>query len=109
MDERRHINRDELLDWLCWKRATTAERFYPPDETAEECADNWEQELSERAVGREYGEHNRALLEAVEFFNDMEAEGYDPKARAQRHIEESELDLPSIDWTWYEQCVVQKN
>lgn len=104
MDEEQHINTDELLDWLCWERATTGERFFPPRETANECLDELCGDLRgeeyEYAHGKEYGQHGRAWVEAVEFFHRLQGEGYDPVERAERHIRESDLDLPGIDWEW---------
>jgi len=31
---------DDFIQWLCWMWAQDGERFYPPDETAEECTEN---------------------------------------------------------------------
>jgi len=91
----------EILDWLCWKFATDGERFYPPDETAEECIESMDVD-SDRKKGSEYGQHYRAYGEAREFYSQMEKRGFDPKARAKRHMDESDLDLEPIDWEWLE-------
>lgn len=102
---------EEFLDWLCWSRAMDGERFYPPDETAAECIEHFEEsdseivEVTERSRGREYGSHARAYMDAVDFFEDAENWGFDPKARAERYIEEARedgSDLPEIDWAWWE-------
>lgn len=99
----------EMLDWLCWRFAVDAERFFPPDETAQECVEQFDYEDGSlekaEAVGWEKGQHSRAWTEAVEFFHDLEMRGHDPKERAEREIErsrEDDLDLPEIDWSWYE-------
>ena len=103
---------DEMLDWLCWCFADSAERFYPPDETAEECIeelpdDKYEEGSIEEAEARgwERGEHTRAVLEADSFYRKLERCGYDPKARAEREIKrarEQGLNLPDIDWSWWD-------
>lgn len=96
---------DEMLDWLCWVWATDGERFYPPDETAKECVEAVEKEGDSEALAWEEGYHSRAYVDAVERFDDLETRGFDPKARAERHIREArdrDLDLPAIDWSWLE-------
>lgn len=104
VDEDPEISTDEFLDWYCWSVASTAERFYPPDETAEECCEA--RDITDQFErGMEYGQHCRELTMATMFFSDMENHGFDPKARAQRSIERSReegLDIPDIDWTWWE-------
>lgn len=112
IDEDRDRTPDELLDWLCWMWALDGERFFPPDETAEECmvavAETYEGQSDEdriKAKGWEHGQHARAWTEAVERFHDLEARGFDPKARAEREIaraREDGLDLQDIDWEWWD-------
>lgn len=98
---------DEMLDWLCWSFYYTGERFFPPEETAEECIEaakedgRWDEEEHEYREGMEYGKHGRAWSESVEFYDQMVSRGFDPVRRTHRHIEESELDLPEADdWEW---------
>jgi len=102
---------DMTLDWLCWERATSGERFYPPEETAVECVEaltgsdeDVEHAEFDPSLDKEVGQHQRAWLEAVEFFDSLQARGYDPVARVERHIAYSriirDLDLPRIDWEW---------
>lgn len=106
IDEDRRIEPDELLDWLCWCAATSGERFYPPTETAEECAEAMASESEDTAFDdvyeRELGKHQRAYMDAFEFFHDLENHGYDPKGRAQRYIEVDDTVLDDIDWSWWE-------
>lgn len=110
LEEEQRTTPDELLDWLCWCFAMDGERFYPPDETAEECLEAFEGndgdfDVDERRRGVEHGQHSRAYMTAVMFFEDLENWGYDPKARAEREIETSKddgLELPDIDWEWYD-------
>lgn len=95
---------DELVDWLCWVWATDGERFYPPDETADECSAAIAHPDDE-PLAWERGYHARAYGEAVERFADLEASGVDPVERAERYIEAARargLDLPSIEWRWLE-------
>jgi len=95
----------ELLDWLCWSWATTGERFYPPDETAKECVESIDSDDGSGERAWEEGYHSYAYNEAVDRFNDLKSAGYDPVRRAERHIEEArkdDLDLPDIDWEWWE-------
>lgn len=95
----------ELVDWLCWSWATTGERFYPPDETAHQCVADVDTSDKSEALAWEAGYHSRAYTEAVERFDDLQARGFDPVTRAERHIDEARnegLDLPDIDWEWWE-------
>jgi len=103
----------ETLEWLCWKFAKDGERFYPPDETAEECMGAVEELYEERTemsyregFGVEKGQHSRAYTTAVEFFVDMKRKAYDPVEMAENEVERSRengLDLPGIDWEWLEE------
>lgn len=98
-------NVEELVNWLCWSWATDGERFYPPDETARECVDEVEKTGDNTARAWEEGYHSRAYTEAVERFEDLKARGFDPVERTERHLEEARnrgLDLPDIDWEWWE-------
>lgn len=101
----------ELLDWLCWYYAGMAERFYPPEETAAECADAIldadDMDRDESTVHlKERAMHYRALDDAIEFFRDLERRGFDPRGRAEREIARARAngleDLPAINWTWYD-------
>lgn len=126
------MTNDELLDRLCWLHASDAERFFPPDETADECIEHFEEAMEEgitsetqtfdgdeyvsydneakirvtdKSRGSEYGAHGRALNNAVRFFKELENAGLDPKARAERYNKESipeDEEVPDLDWTWYE-------
>ena len=122
-DESPEPTADEFLDWLCWTTAHTGERFYPPDATAEETAEAWEdeglrplgsqaspdddgEEMNECDRGVIYGQHLRAINDADGLLKDLEHWGFDPKARAERYIEyarkEHDMDLSPIDWEWFE-------
>jgi len=92
----------DLLDWLCWMWAQEGERFYPPDETAQEMAIGRGDVTDEFDCGMLYGTHTRAYTTAVERFMDLENRGFDPRERAEHHIEDSDLDLPPTDWSWWE-------
>jgi len=103
-----HENTDktpnELLDWLCWVWATDGEQFYPPDETATECFESLETTNSD-ALAYEEGYHARAYTQAVDRYHNLQKKGFNPKARAERHIHEAQengLDLDDIDWAWLE-------
>lgn len=103
LDDQPHA--EEVLDWLCWGWATDGERFYPSKETAEECIEGVDKAGDEEALAWEEGYHSRAYTEAVERFDDLEARGFDPVQRTERHIGEArdrDLDLPDIDWEWWE-------
>lgn len=105
---------DELLDWLCWENAMTAERFYPPDETAAQCIGDVESDenpVSDREIGSEEGYHRASWLSAVAFFEDLERLGYDPRARTEREIENAAdrgLDISTPDWTWYDETIANR-
>jgi len=106
------VSLDEFVNWYCWRIATSGERFYPPDETAEECIAHFEAEQEESEAinvtdisrGQEYGEHARAWTNAVEFFSDMAKHGFDPVARAEKYVESTQdgdcPELDGIDWEW---------
>lgn len=117
IDEDTDKSADEMLDWFCWSYATLGERFYPPEETAAECVEALSEnhlgsgETDEMTVWKyhgaynyEEGQHYRVLLEANEFYRDMETFGFDPKGRAKREVHrarENGLDnvaMPSFDW-----------
>ena len=93
---------DELLDWLCWMWALDGDRFYPPKETAAECAEH-NKGADETGLAWEEGYHARAYSEAVERFDDLEVRGFDPRKRTERYIERAEErgdNLDPIDWEW---------
>lgn len=94
---------DEMLDWVCWELATDGERFYPPDETAEECIDALGI-TDESDRGWERGQHLAKYSKARTLFKMLDGMGFDPKARAQREAENTPdgVDLPPIDWAWLE-------
>lgn len=92
----------EFLNWYCWYTAETATRFHPPQETAEECLDEFE-DVDDYQRGVEYGQHSRAFLEAADFFEDARAQGLNPVERAKRYEEEN--DIPEgdrVEWAWLE-------
>lgn len=68
----------EMLEWLCWRFAIQGERFYPPEETAEECMDIFEDMYEGEDLvyhtGVERGQHARAWTDAMVFFEDMKKE-----------------------------------
>lgn len=108
---------DKFLNWLCWTWAQDGERFYPPDETAEECIeavrDGYEEEYSgfllsfelTKAFSWEEGQHARAYDEARFKFKDAENWGFDPVERAARyHYNEvwtEDNNVEKMDWEWY--------
>lgn len=108
---------DEYLDRLCWLVGSRCDRFYPPDETAQECIESFEETAAENEdvsppdeadIGNEYGYHTASFIHGAELFQDMYTYGFDPKERAQRDIERAveEHDLDgdalAIDWTWWD-------
>lgn len=99
VDEDPEEDLEHIVDWLCWTWARRGEHNFPPDNRAEECIERLDLEAGE-AQGKEYGAHSEKYITARERFHDMEKYGLDPKARAERYIEESDLDLPDIDWEW---------
>jgi hypothetical protein len=103
LDEDADRTVDEMLDWLCWDVADTAARFYPPQESTQECVDAMDVERDSMAGEYEYGTHMRALQDAVAIFDDLQRFGFDPKGRAQREVARN--DLPEIDWEWYDVLV----
>lgn len=109
MSEERHIDTNELLDHLCWKFAWEGDRFYPPRETARECVRaRYEEDKTHfgEELEREVGQHGRAWDTAVDFFETLQAEGYDPVMRARRYVERDDIlteeSLPE-DWEWLEE------
>lgn len=101
----------EALEYLCWSNATSAERFFPPEETAIECMAAHSEVYEEHddmdydeGLAWEMGQHGRALSDAAEFFDDLVVRGFDPVRMAEQHIEDAReegLDgLPDIDWDW---------
>lgn len=101
------MDADEFLTWYCWERAVTAAGFYPPEESAENCLEQFE-EWDEKDKIAEEATHHRALTECWEFFSSAEARGIDPKARADQYVakrQEEGVDLPEIDWTWYHETI----
>jgi hypothetical protein len=105
MSDEQDPSAEDVLDWLCWVWASDGDRFYPPGETAQGCVEGLDEAGNEKKLAREEGYHIRAYVGAVDRFEALEARGFDPVARAERHIEdaqERELDLPDIDWSWWE-------
>ncbi|MFB6236918.1 MAG: hypothetical protein ABEH81_00945 [Halopenitus sp.] len=99
---------DEMLSFWCWKYATDAEDFYPPEETARGCIENKEHleddDLQTKlAFQKEFGLHIRAYREAVEFFIQMKQNGFNPQWRAEEEVRkarEAGHEHPPIDWEW---------
>jgi hypothetical protein len=107
INEKRRLNESDMLDRICWSNAMRAERFYPPRETAELCADGLESAGIEKdAFSKEVGYHTAALVFAEEFFDDMYAQGHDPVERTKRYIDNKESDLTEVDWEWLEESYV---
>lgn len=91
----------EVLKAMCWELATEGDRFFPPDETAEECINQWEDapgEVDDHFRGVEHGQHSRAWTMATYYFSQIEKTGYDPKALAKEYAEDR--GLPELDWGW---------
>jgi hypothetical protein len=108
---------DEFLDWLCWELAHSGERFYPPEETAQECVQSVEHLYEEKYEGDELdlqlagafewekGQHSRALMEAREKFESAEQRGLNPverAAREHRELMKKSEGMEPLDWSWYE-------
>lgn len=96
---------DELLDWLSWSYAQDGQRFWPPDDTAGECVENFDLNPDSFEAGVEHGKHCRAWLDATEFMNQLEKRGADPMERAAREqralYKHSDTEQTALDWTWY--------
>ena len=109
-DGSEELNDRETLECICWNFATTAEEFYPIEETALQCmkgvSENYKGNENmnwEKGLAWEKGQHSRAVLEASEVFTKLESMGYDPVQMAKEHIRKSEEmghQLPKIDWSW---------
>lgn len=95
------LSTEEMLDHLCWCIAVDGENFYPPNESAEKCLSDIENP-SEENIQYEQGYHTAHWLSAVDRFEKLEVEGFNPKGRAERHIRSNDLDLPEPDWEWYD-------
>lgn len=95
------MDETEIIDWLCWKFAKEGERFYPPEQTAEECAEGWVE--TEYGKGAEFGKHSRAWTTAVEFFDDLRFRGFDPIKRAIKYEEENIRKEDYITWDWLQE------
>lgn len=106
LDEDWDTGPDELLDWICLQAAWDGERFYPPQETAEECVETIDIK-AEYNQGKEHGYHNRAWLDALELFEALERKGYDPQGRARRELgrlndtRDDDVDELIVDWEWW--------
>lgn len=96
----------EMLEYLCWKYAHMGSRFYPPDETAEECIEALfsDDGAIDTQVGIESGKHSRAYTDALEFFDTLQKRGFDPVQMTLDYIEDTRksegVDLAGIDWTF---------
>lgn len=92
---------EEVLDWICWSLVVDADTWYPPDETAEECIEALrEGEPDDVEVKEQYerGYHAGSFLAAEDLAWTIVGKfGVDVYARAERHREESDLDLPPFD------------
>jgi hypothetical protein len=101
-------NPEEFVNWLCWMWAQDGERFYPPEETARECTEEWvegdESLDKQRVYLKEYGQHARAYSEAVSKFRDAKRRGFNPvecAAREQHKLrQQSDEYNESLDWSW---------
>lgn len=105
---------DDMLNKLCWMKATSGERFYPPKETAMECTESLidgmdSPSISEqsRILYREVGEHNRAWTEAVDFFEALDTYGFDPVYRAEYYADQHDCSEP--DWEWLKETSFDVN
>lgn len=100
--EREVTSESNFLDWLFWYTGSTGDRFYPPDETAEEYINEFD-DSDDYAKGVEFGQHARAFNDAVDLFEDARAHGLNPVERAQRYERENEVaGNDRVDWEWLE-------
>lgn len=77
---------DEMLDFLCWNIASSANHFHPVDETAAACVDAiaGEDDDRERALAIETAVHADRLETYTRLFQQLYNRGYDPRGRAVR-------------------------
>ena len=84
---------DRELDRLCWLIVGTRNRFYPPDETAEVCIKNDEDdaedndmfEVTERSRGEEYGYHRGIFTSRNMLMEQLYGYGINVLGRANRY------------------------
>jgi hypothetical protein len=77
---------DRDMDRLCWLLVSTRNRFYRPDETAEECIEALEiEDDDERAKGNEHGYHRGMFISRNMFMEQLYGYGINVLARANRY------------------------
>lgn len=101
----------EKVRHLAWYLVDDRNRWFPPDETAEECIEGLEEEtyngdMPESKKDREYGYHAGAFASAVDMIDflggllgvtDRDESTELVERLAKEHIEESDLDLPPLE------------
>ena len=109
--EEKSKSAEELVTWLCWRHAIQGRVNYPPLLRAAQCMGSVSEQYDStegriRALQHERGVHWEKYMDAVEFFEDMEKMGYDPKHRAEYEHhelqEQAEGELPELTWEWYD-------
>lgn len=98
----------EVLEKIALDLALTAQNFFPPKETAENCMHGDEEyygsvERYNYVLGVENGEHSRAVTEASFVYEKMYEAGYDPVELAENELQRTRdegLDLDDVDWSW---------
>lgn len=94
------------LDRFCWLLVSWRNRFAPPDETADECiehfenSDNEDIEVTENTRGQEHGYHEASFVVTDEIMEQLYAYGINVMGRANRYVKinrehDMELRLPS--------------
>lgn len=81
---------ERALDRLCWLLVSTRNRFYPPDETAEECIEHFEEE-SDETRGHEHGYHAGMFTARNMFMEQLYGYGINVLARANRYTHSNRL------------------
>lgn len=88
---------EEAMDRLCWLLVSTRNRFYPPDETAEECIESMVEDANSpekpdcysepdpRTCGNEHGYHNGMFVSRNMFMEQLYGYGINVLGRANRY------------------------
>jgi len=86
-----HEMTDRELDRMCWLMVSWRNRFAPPDDTADECIEHFEEsddeniEVTERTRGHEHGYHAGMFIAFNEMMEQFYGYGINVMGRANRY------------------------
>jgi hypothetical protein len=99
---------ERQLDRLCWLVLDWRERFFPPDETAEETIEYLEAEedtieVDDQTRGNEKGYHAGMFIAYDEIAEQLYCMGIDVESRAERYVRVNRANnvmLPETEYTF---------